>query len=53
MQEDFPTPGEIYIDMYGLSSNPDEFRNLNKGLIKIIRKEIGGETNDFNIIVGF
>ena len=49
---DFPKPGVTFMDLFSLTANPQFFKKLTEGTIKIIDNEIGKAGECFNCIVG-
>ena len=50
---DFPKPGVTFMDLFSLTSNPEAFKALNEGTVKIIETEVGKVSDGaFNVIVG-
>ena len=50
--KDFPKKGVTFLDIFSLTSDPEFFKELNKGTIKIIEREIEEQGLDFNVIIG-
>ena len=49
---DFPKKGVTFLDIFSLTSDPEFFKELNKGTVKIIEREIEEQGLDFNAIIG-